>query len=60
MDFGLKEFQFNRICDCKYELQDLMVSVSFVLIRTAVASSFIESPTAIISNYVISILEALH
>ena len=59
MDFGLEVFQFNRICDCEHELQDLMVSVSLVLIRTAVAPSFIESPAAIISNHVISILGAL-
>jgi len=44
MDFGLEVFQFNRICDCEHELQDLMISVSLVLISTAVASSFIESP----------------
>jgi len=60
MDFGFEVFQFNRICDCEHELQDLMVSVSLILIRTAVAPSFIESPAAIISNHVISILGALH
>ena len=47
MDFGLEEFQFNRICDCEHELQDLMVSVNLVLIRTAVAPLFTESSAAI-------------
>jgi len=59
MDFGLKVFQFNRFYDCKHKLQNEMVSVSLVLIRTAVAPSFTESFAAIISNHVISILEVL-
>ena len=37
-----------------------MVQLVFVLIRTAVAPSFIESSAAIFSNHVISILGVLH
>ena len=47
MDFGLEVFQFNRHCDYEYELQDLMVSVSLVLIRMAVAHSVIKSSAAV-------------
>jgi len=47
MDFGLEVFQFNRIYDCEHELQNLMVSVSLVLIGTVVAPSFTESSTEI-------------
>jgi len=48
MGFRLRVFQFNRFCDCEHELQDSMVSVSLLLIRTTIALSIIKSSLVII------------